>query len=104
MAAKKGNIDGKAPPDVHDKLNATEETPLIINSERNRKVNKKQIVLCVFILVTELCERLTFYGVAANLVPYCGDVLKLPTPVPSQVALAFSGKMFSISLFDMWLS
>ena len=47
------------------------------------------VVLCI--LFVELCERLTFYGMAANLVFYCKDVLKLASPLPSTIALAFQG-------------
>ena len=47
------------------------------------------VVLCI--LFVELCERLTFYGVAANLVFYCKDILKLTSPLPSTITLAFQG-------------
>ena len=49
------------------------------------------IVLCI--LFVELCERLTFYGVTVNLVFYCKDVLKLASPLPSTITLAFQGKV-----------
>ena len=53
------------------------------------------VVLCI--LFVELCERLTFYGVAVNLVFYCKDVLKLGSPLPSTITLAFEGKVTTIS-------
>ena len=49
------------------------------------------VVLCI--LFVELCERLTFYGVTVNLVFYCKDVLKLTSPLPSTITLAFQGKV-----------
>ena len=82
--------DGRKGIDVE----GNENTPLLgsINGRRvQKRSTRTQFVLSLCILVTELCERLTFYGVAANLVPYCQDVLKLSSPMPSQIALAFSG-------------
>ena len=49
------------------------------------------VVLCI--LFVELCERLTFYGVTVNLVFYCKDVLKLGSPLPSTITLAFQGQV-----------
>ena len=49
------------------------------------------VVLCI--LFVELCERLTFYGVTVNLVFYCKDVLKLASPLPSTITLAFQGQV-----------
>ena len=63
------------------------------SKKSSRRNTKTQFLLCFCILVTELCERLTFWGASANLVPYCEDVLKLQTPVPSQIYLSFIGKM-----------
>ena len=55
------------------------------------KKTRYLVVLCI--LVVELCERLTFYGVTANLVFYCKDVLKLDSPFPSTITLVFQGTM-----------
>ena len=61
------------------------------SAEPQSRRKRYLVVLCI--LFVELCERLTFYGVAANLVFYCKDVLKLSSPLPSTIALAFQGEL-----------
>lgn len=58
----------------------------------------KFVTLCI--LVTELCERLTFYGITANLVPFCKDVLGMDRTAPTTVNLVFSGKCLLSVLFQ----
>ncbi|XP_068709421.1 solute carrier family 15 member 4-like isoform X2 [Montipora foliosa] len=63
-----------------------------------------RILLVVCILFTELCERLTFYGVVANLVLYCRDYLKLEAPLPSSISLAFQGTSFFSPVIGGWVA
>ncbi|XP_031564279.1 solute carrier family 15 member 4-like [Actinia tenebrosa] len=58
------------------------------------KPSKIHVTLCI--LITELCERLTFYGITANLVPFCHDMLNLATPLPSTINLVFQGTCYLI--------
>ena len=79
--------------------NDDDELSLIHNGSKERQKesasSKRSTLVVLCILFVELCERLTFYGVTANLVFYCKDVLKLASPLPSTIALAFQGTMIS---------
>ena len=61
--------------------------------QERASVNRRRYFAVLCILFVELCERLTFYGVTANLVFYCKDVLELSSPLPSTITLAFQGKV-----------
>lgn len=71
-----------------------DESLLSSTDQRPDVTTRNLVVLCI--LFVELCERLTFYGVAANLVFYCRSVLNLPSPLPSTITLAFQGEIMCI--------
>ena len=57
--------------------------------DQRSRITKYLVALCI--MFVELCERLTFYGIAVNMVFYCQNVLMLSSPLPSTIALAFQG-------------
>ncbi|XP_074619064.1 solute carrier family 15 member 4-like isoform X2 [Acropora palmata] len=67
-------------------------------------LSRERFLVIICILFFELFERLTFYGVAVNLVFYCKDVLNLASPLPSTFALAFQGACFFIPIYGGWIA
>ncbi|XP_067054786.1 solute carrier family 15 member 4-like [Acropora muricata] len=64
----------------------------------------QRIFATILILLTELCERLAFYGLTANLVLFCKDNLQLPSPRPSTIFLVFVGTCYLTTLLGGWLA
>ena len=50
---------------------------------------KLRVTLCI--LFAELCERLTFYGVAGNLLLFCKQDLNMSSATGSTLVLVFGG-------------
>ena len=57
-----------------------------------------KFVVVTCILATELCERLTFFGLRANLLLFCSSELKLDPPWPSAISYLFSGWCINFSV------
>ena len=63
-----------------------------VSSQIMGRGRKFLVVICI--LLTELCERLTFYGVTANLLLFCSNELNLHAPWPSTISYLFTGLCF----------
>jgi len=57
---------------------------------------KSLVVTCI--LVTELCERLTYYGLRANLLLFSSTELNLDPPWPSTICYLLSGWYINFSV------
>ncbi|KAJ7372466.1 hypothetical protein OS493_018973 [Desmophyllum pertusum] len=76
-----------------------------ISTISNRTMGRGQkFIVTLCILVTELCERLTFYGVTANLLLFSSSELKLAAPWPSTINYLFQGTCYLIPLLGGWLA
>lgn len=91
-----------------DTNSATDTTPLLADSENQNPITssscsitvetekrktKKTYFVVGCILMTELCERMTFYSVMANMLLFCTSRLKYSNDEASLVTLIFGGKI-----------
>lgn len=81
----------------HDSVAILSSTSSFVRDAAHFSGRYHKLLATMCILLTELCERLTFYGLTANLVLLCKDQLALPSPLPSTITLVFIGK-FSLIL------
>ena len=59
---------------------------------RDEGLTRERLYVVGSVLVTELCERLTYYSVIANMVLFCTSVLDFTSDDASVVTLVFAGK------------
>ncbi|XP_058959823.2 solute carrier family 15 member 4 [Pocillopora verrucosa] len=74
---------------------------LVSNCQLGRR---QKILVTSCILVTELCERLTFYGLTANLLLFASNELNLNSPWPSTISYLFQGTCYLVPLLGGWLA
>ncbi|KAL3877158.1 hypothetical protein ACJMK2_034906 [Sinanodonta woodiana] len=79
-----------------DHADSDEKTELV--PERQGRL-RDRIAVVACILVTELCERLTYYSVVANMVLFCTSKLKLTSDEASNVNWVFTGTVYIIPVF-----
>jgi len=60
--------------------------------------------VCSFILITELCERLAFYGLTGSLVIFFTDRLGLDSNLSSQLLSLFSSITYAAPLFGAYVA
>ena len=71
-------------------------TSFVINRNQIMGRGKKYLVV-ICILITELCERLTYYGLRVNLLLFCRSELNLDPPWPSTICYLLAGWYISFS-------
>lgn len=88
----------------NDRLFTSHETSSnsTVSSQIMGRGRRFLVVICI--LVTELCERLTFYGVTANLLLFCKNELDLDAPWPSTISYLFTGTCYLVPLLAGWLA
>jgi hypothetical protein len=55
-------------------------------------MTKSKFLVVACILLTEMCERLTYYSVVANIPLYATSVLKYSSSLAADIALVFTGE------------
>lgn len=109
MASTNGSDDEKSPliqdrSANHDSVAILSSTSSFVRDAAHFSGRYHKLLATMCILLTELCERLTFYGLTANLVLLCKDQLALPSPLPSTITLVFIGTCYFAPLLGGWLA
>jgi hypothetical protein len=55
------------------------------------RFTRKKLIVVGCVLMTELCERLTYYSVVANLILFCTSTLDISSTDAARINLLFSG-------------
>lgn len=86
-----------------------ERRPLLIRHQSNGRIPTRSRcqtqMACGFILVTEILERIAFYGIVANLVLFLGsEPMNWSSYNAAQASMVFTGLCYTTSLFGGWLA
>ncbi|XP_060577715.1 solute carrier family 15 member 4-like [Ruditapes philippinarum] len=73
-------------------------------SKSGGKITGERLFVVASILVTELCERLTYYSVVANMVLFCTSELNFSSDDASVVTLVFSGTVYLIPVIGGYVA
>ncbi|XP_076459423.1 solute carrier family 15 member 4-like [Babylonia areolata] len=77
---------------------------LQIGSEQDQKLSPKKLGVVMCILATELCERLAYYSVVANLVLFCTSVLQFSSNDATTISLVFSGTTYLMPIIGGYIA
>ena len=77
-----------------DEKNVNGKSDMVANHDEvaHPKMTTKKMLVVICILLTEMCERLTYYSVVANIVLYGTSVLKFSSTQSANVANIFTGR------------
>lgn len=82
---------------------STSSSPVaVVENASFWKSGRAMVVLSI--LFTELCERLTYYSISANLVLFCTSILKVESATAVSISLAFTGTSYFIPLFGGYIA
>ncbi|XP_069122940.1 solute carrier family 15 member 4-like [Argopecten irradians] len=97
-------IGGDRPPNTIVLHRSIDEPVMEKGEEKKSAFSGKTGLVVVSILMTELCERLTYYSVVANLVLFCTSKLDIPSSDAANISLVFSGTVYLIPVIGGYIS
>ncbi|XP_022104743.1 solute carrier family 15 member 4-like [Acanthaster planci] len=106
-------------PNIYEEIDESIKAPVMSESMKKEKTacveidfpattksfgfrDRLGVVLCI--LVCELCERLTYYSIAGNLVLYCTNVLKFSSADATTISFIFTGTSYLVPVIGGWIA
>ncbi|XP_036360636.1 solute carrier family 15 member 2-like [Octopus sinensis] len=85
------------------KITPLEKAESLAEEKENRS-NKIILLSVICILIMELCERLTYYSITANLVLFAKNKLKYDNSISSYIVQIFSGMSYVLPIIGGYIS
>lgn len=76
----------------------------LICEARSPSLSGHKLAIIVCVLLVEMCERMAYYGVVANLVLFCTSVLDYSSNTATTISLVFSGTVYLIPIIGGYIA
>ncbi|XP_038060134.1 solute carrier family 15 member 4-like [Patiria miniata] len=89
---------------IPDEMTSRAETDSPAQGRKLFGIQRDRLGVVLCILVCELCERMTYYSIAGNLVLYCTNELKFTSADATTVTFIFTGTSYFVPVIGGWIA